>query len=127
MKNSNQTKLAKKAVLSALEKTLGIVTQACNVANVSRSEFYLWKKQDIEFAEAVDGISEIVLDFAESSLHRQIQAGNTSATIFYLKCRGTQRGYIERQEIDLKGELEHNVIVMLPDNNRSKRIESNED
>jgi len=32
-------------------------------------------------------------------LHKQIGEGNTSATIFYLKTKGKNRGYVERQEI----------------------------
>ena len=35
---------------------------------------------------------------AESQLHKQILKGNTSATIFYLKTKGKNRGYVERHE-----------------------------
>jgi hypothetical protein len=42
----------------------------------------------------------VALDFAESSLHKQIRNGSTPATIFFLKCKGRGRGYIEKQEID---------------------------
>ena len=49
--------------------------------------------------EGKDGFSNIVLDFAESQLHKQILDGSTTATIFLLKTKGKSRGYIERQEI----------------------------
>ena len=39
----------KKAVIEALEKTLGIVTQACKMAGVGRSTFYKWMDDDEEF------------------------------------------------------------------------------
>ena len=55
-------------------------------------------KTDSDFREQVDDLSNVVLDFAESQLHKQIQAGNTTATIFYLKTKGKGRGYIERTE-----------------------------
>jgi hypothetical protein len=41
------------------------------------------------------------LDFAESQLYKQIKDGSTTATIFYLKTKGKQRGYVERQQIDI--------------------------
>lgn len=95
----NKTKQHKKAVLVALEKSLGVVTTACKNVGVGRTQFYNWLKDDKEFAMAVKEIENIALDFAESQLHQQIQGGNTSATIFYLKTKGKKRGYVERQEI----------------------------
>ena len=38
---------------------------------------------DPEFAKKVTDLQNVVLDFAESQLHKQISDGNTSATIFY--------------------------------------------
>lgn len=91
----------KKAMLKALEKSLGIVTQACKIANVSRSNYYNWLNDDPVFAQEVKSLENIVLDFAESQLHKQINEGNTSATIFFLKTKGKGRGYIERQQVEV--------------------------
>ena len=77
----------KKATLDALEKSLGVVTQAVRQVGIARSTFYEWMK-DENFKKEVDNIQDIALDFAESQLHKQIQDGNTSATIFYLKTKG---------------------------------------
>lgn len=88
----------KKALLTALEKSFGVVTTACRNANISRQTFYNYYKDDEEFKKACDDIGEIALDMAESQLHKQILEGNTSATIFYLKTKGKKRGFIERQE-----------------------------
>ena len=95
----NKTEQHKKAMLKALEKSLGVVTTACKAAKVGRTQFYEWLKVDKEFAAAVKDVENIALDFAESQLHSQIHGGNTSATIFYLKTKGRNRGYVERQEI----------------------------
>ena len=95
----NKTEHNKKAMISALEKSLGVVTTACKNVGIGRTQFYYWLKDDKEFAKAVKDIENIALDFAESQLHQQIQGGNTSATIFYLKTKGRNRGYVERQEI----------------------------
>lgn len=94
----NKTEHKKKALIEALEKSLGVVTTACKQVGIGRTMFYEYMK-DHNFKTEVDDISNIALDFAESQLHKQIQEGNTSATIFYLKTKGKRRGYIERQEI----------------------------
>lgn len=98
-KKPNKTDTNKKKVLEALEKSLGIVTVACKSAKLDRSQFYVWLKEDKEFAEAVESMNDLALDFAESSLHKQIKGGVPVSTIFYLKTRGKKRGYIERTEI----------------------------
>lgn len=100
-KKLNKTEQHKKAVLLALEKSLGIVTQACKIAGVGRTQYYEWLKADPEFNKAVMEIDDITLDFAESQLHKQINDGNTTATIFFLKTKGKKRGYIEKNEIEI--------------------------
>lgn len=100
----NKTEQHKKAVLEALEKTLGVVTSACKKAGIGRTQFYNWLKDDPEFKKAVDDIDDIAIDFAESQLHKQISDGNTTATIFYLKTKGKRRGYIETMDHTSKGQ-----------------------
>lgn len=99
----------KEAMLRALENSLGVVTTACKSVNINRTTHYRWIKEDAKYAEAVREIEEVAIDFAESNLHKQIQEGNTSATIFYLKTKGKRRGYIERQEVEQVGETK--VVV----------------
>jgi len=89
----------KKAMLEALEKSLGVITQACKVVGVHRSTHYEWLKTDEEYKTAVEELSEVAIDFAESHLHKLIKDGNPAATIFFLKTKGKGRGYVERQEI----------------------------
>lgn len=96
---ANKTAHNKKALLEALEQSLGVVTSACKKVGIGRTTYYDYYRNDPEFRAAVDELSNVALDFAESQLHRQIKDGNTAATIFYLKTKGKQRGYIERQEI----------------------------
>lgn len=92
----NRTEHMKKAVLKALEQSLGVVTTACELAGCGRTQYYTWLKEDADFRAEVEGISEVVLDFAESQLHRQIKDGSTAATIFFLKTKGKKRGYVEQ-------------------------------
>ena len=95
----NKTEQHKKAMLEALEQTLGIVTSACKKVGIGRTTHYEWLKTDEDYKKAVNSIEDIALDFAESQLHKQIKDGNTAGTIFYLKTKGKKRGYIERTEV----------------------------
>ena len=88
----NRTNTKKEAMLEALERSLGIVTTACNAVGVGRTTHY---------RDAVKGIENRTLDFAESHLHKLIKEGNPAATIFFLKTKGKARGYVERQEIEV--------------------------
>jgi hypothetical protein len=94
--------IKKDSILKALESSLGVVTVACKSADIPRSTYYKWLKEDETFAAEVKDIENIALDFGESQLHKQIGDGNTSATIFFLKTKGKRRGYVERSELDLQ-------------------------
>lgn len=100
-KERQSTAMRKKAMIEAMIKSLGIVSDACKIANVPRRTFYMWINADPDFKRACDECNEIVLDFAESQLYKQIKDGSTTATIFFLKTRGKERGYVERQQIDI--------------------------
>ena len=109
----DKTDTLKKATIESLEKSLGVVTTACKQVGIARSTFYEWLK-DPNFKKQVDDVQNIALDFAESQLHKQIKEGNTTATIFLLKTRGKKRGYIERSELQIGGEVESKVIEWHP-------------
>jgi hypothetical protein len=98
---SAQTTQRKKQMLEALERSLGIVSTACEKAGVSRSQHYNWLKDDPEYREAVRLLDERTIDFAESHLHALIKDKNPAATIFFLKTKGKNRGYVERQEVEV--------------------------
>jgi hypothetical protein len=98
----NKTEHNKKAMLDALEASLGVVTTACRSVGIGRTQYYQWLKDDAEFASHVEDIADIAVDFAESQLHKQIKDGSTGATIFYLKTKGKKRGYVETTELALR-------------------------
>jgi chaperonin GroEL (HSP60 family) len=96
----NNTLQTKKKVLEALEKTLGIVTTACKKVGLSRTQFYVWYKEDEQFRKDVDSVEGMALDFAESKLMENIGSKKETSIIFYLKTKGKKRGYIEKSEVD---------------------------
>ena len=108
----NKTEQHKKAILEALESSLGVVTSACKKVGIGRTIFYEWLKTDEDFSKAVKDIENIALDFAESQLHQQIKSGNSTSTIFYLKTKGKRRGYVERieQEVTMPEGMVVNIV-----------------
>lgn len=110
----------KKKILELLEKSNGIVSTACLSMGLPRSTYYLWLKEDQEFADAVADIQEVAIDFVESKLMEKINGitmlgksggdeedhtytlpPSDTAIIFYLKTKGKKRGYVEKSEIDI--------------------------
>ena len=107
-----KTDIHKKAMLEALEKTLGIVSSAAKIAGIARQYHYEWLKEDEEYAKAVEELSNISLDFGESQLHKRMKDGSDAAIIFFLKTKGRKRGYTERSEIEMNGNLKHEGITV---------------
>ncbi len=83
----------KKDFLTELSLRNGIVSLACRRLGMSRTTFYSWKKTDQEFSDAVDVIMADQCDMVESQLLENIQKGDTTAMIFYLKSKGQNNGY----------------------------------
>ncbi len=111
---SNKIQHTKKALIESLEKSLGVVTTACKQVGIDRTTFYRYYKEDKVFASQVDDLSNVAKDFAESQLFKQIQDGNPTATIFYLKTKAKDRGYVERQELNVNGSVESKLIEWKP-------------
>jgi len=124
---NDKTDILKGNMLQALEKTLGVVTPAAKIANIARQTHYEWMREDAIYKEAVNAIEEMTLDFAESKLHKLIQEGNFTATIFFLKTKGRNRGYIERQEIEAKNINVNHDGDMTPDKIKAMSDELDKD
>lgn len=120
MSNKTQSDTKKKAMIKALESSLGVVTTACKQVGIGRDTHYRWVREDDDYAAAVQDLSNVTLDFAESKLHEQIMEGNTAAIIFFLKTKGKVRGYIERSELaidkkkpDLSGLTDEEIMSLV--------------
>ena len=114
----NKINTHKKELLEALAKSKGIVSTACESVGLSRTTFYDYVNTDPEFAQAVDDINEKSIDFVESKLFEKIngvtisageaiytQPPSDTAIIFFLKTRAKKRGYVEKSEIDMRGNI----------------------
>lgn len=101
-------------MLEALEKSLGVVTTACQIVGISRQTHYDWLENDPEYKKAVDALQDVALDFAESKLFKNIEKSKEASIFFFLKTKGKKRGYIERQEIVHEGDIKSTVIEWKP-------------
>ena len=93
MANKEVVAEKKKAMLAALEKTLGIVSTACKACGVTANSHAHYMKTDPEYKAAADGMIDIALDFVESKLFQAINEGQVTAIIYYLNNHGKRRGY----------------------------------
>ena len=125
---SKKEHIKKKMLIESLENSLGIVSTACSKANISRSSFYKWYKEDEEFRKKVDEIDSVKLDFVESQLFKNIQNLKEKSIIFYLQHKGHKRGYIQKQNINLTSNEEKinkiEIEIIKPTGNSSTTEES---
>lgn len=99
----------KQAMIKALKLTLGNVQEACAQIKINRSTHYDWYKNDEGYREQVDEVREEIFDFVESKIYKLIKQENVAMIIFFAKTRMKERGYIERQEIQVG---QDNVFVV---------------
>lgn len=118
-KKQQKQHIKKEAFLEALEKSMGIVSQATKKVGIDRTTPYRWMKEDSEFDDKVMEIQNVVGDFAETKLYELVNDGVPSAVIFLCKTKFKNRGYIERQEITgMDGKnLDINIEVIYPTKN----------
>mgnify|MGYP003653699984 FL=1 len=125
---SEKEHIKKKMLIESLENSLGIISTACSKANISRSSFYKWYKEDEEFRKKVDEIDNVKLDFVESQLFKNIQNLKEKSIIFYLQHKGHKRGYIQKQNINLTSNEEKinkiEIEIVKPTGNSSSGEES---
>lgn len=93
----------KKPPFDVLEKAVraqaGIVSSVARVFEVDPSTVRRWRYGSRKIDALFQEVREETLDLAESKLLQNIKAGKTAEIIFYLKCMGKSRGYVERSEI----------------------------
>ena len=101
-------------ITEALKKAMGVVAHAANALGTGRSTISDRIARNPELRERLDEIRETNLDIAESKLFELIHKGQPSAIIFYLKCIGKERGYVERIENTGKEGTDMMLPLLLP-------------
>jgi hypothetical protein len=80
------TKDVREAFLELLRKG-NSRTAAMNACDISRYTLYNHMKADAEFKQAVSDAEVDAIDIVEDALFEKCMRGNTTAIVFFLKCR----------------------------------------
>lgn len=91
------------------------VSSTCAALNISRQTFYEWKDKDPKLKAALDEEDESMLDWAETKLIEQVNDGNLTALIFFLKTKGKKRGYVEQFDANVTTNPFEQLMKELPD------------
>ena len=87
-----------KSVEAALLANMGLTTEASKSLGISLEMLKKAIKDNPKLQKVVEATEEINLDFAESKLRNLIDKENVPAILFFLKCKGKARGYIEHAD-----------------------------
>jgi hypothetical protein len=83
----------------ALQATGGFMSLAAQRLGCSYKTVWRRVQGSAKLQAALTEICDKKLDVAEAALMKAIGSGEAWAVCFYLKCKGKQRGYVERQEL----------------------------
>jgi hypothetical protein len=86
-------------VESALQATGGFISLAAQRLGCSHRTVARRVSASARLQTALAEICDKKLDIAEATLMKAVGNGESWAVCFYLKCKGKQRGYVERQEL----------------------------
>lgn len=96
----NVKRLSDEKLIELVFKYRGFVTQICNSAQMSRTQFYRRMRDNRDIEIALQDARESIVDYAESKLLELVNAGNCNAIMFLLRTQGKHRGYVEKQEVE---------------------------
>lgn len=88
------------------------ITKACNKIGISVSAFEKWQQEDPEFVKLFRVIQEAKKDRLEDHFFRLVDQNEVSPVIHGLKTLAGDRGYREKQQVDVNvsGNINHSLI-----------------
>lgn len=86
------------------------VSEACKSVNITTAEFRKWIKTEPFFAQLVDEFHFHKGNFFEGHLINLVSRGDTAATIFANKTFNRDRGYDEKQRVEVQHSMSGNMI-----------------
>lgn len=109
------SKIPRETIVEVYRKKGCNISATCLALGIARKAFYNWKNKDEKLREMLEEAEEALLDFAESKLMDNINKGDTTSLIFFLKTKGKRRGYVEKTESDVQVNGFLKMMQELPD------------
>lgn len=102
-------------VIEALQKAGGIIAGAARMLGYTRHALWERIQKSPTLKAAHEESRETNLDIAETQLLKKVQSGDMTGIIFFLKCQGKKRGYIEKADLTINVETKKPLIIQGPD------------
>lgn|SRR3990167_1003026 len=115
--NVTPKRITAEMAIEAIKDSRGFVTTVAKRLGCQRNQVYRMLRDYPTVRQAMDDEREKLKDFAESKLFKMIDDEVPAAVLFYLKTQARDRGYIEKQQLDIavKQELD-NALSLLEKN-----------
>lgn len=97
-KGGRPLKFTEAQVAEAIVKSGGILAAVAVQLDCDRMTVRAYLERFPALQDVLAETKENLLDLAETKLITNIRDGNLTAVLFYLKCQGKSRGYVERLE-----------------------------
>lgn len=91
-------KFTQAEIEQALRESAGLQYLAANKLRCAPSTVTNYVKDSKRLQRVIEECEEVRIDLAEGKLAEKIGEGDLTAIIFFLKTKGKNRGYTERQE-----------------------------
>ena len=126
-KQSESTKAKKRIFIANFVENQGMVQMSCDSVGINRVTYERWCKRDAKFVENLQAAMERKLDKIETKLLNLVESGDTQATIFSAKCLLKQRGYVEKKDINISGNMNVNILSIDPISDDDDEINDDDD
>ena len=126
-KQSESTKAKKRIFIANFVENQGMVQMSCDSVGINRVTYERWCKKDAKFVENLQAAMERKLDKIETKLLNLVENGDTQATIFSAKCLLKQRGYVEKKDINISGNMNVNILSIDPISDDDDEINDDDD
>jgi len=114
------SRVTTKQCVEAIHNSGGFITPAAKQLNISQAALSKRIKKSKALQQALAETKEQYLDLAETQLIKAVRDREAWAICFYLKCKGKDRGYVEKRQISVDDSkpITFKYNLVLPENTK---------